>query len=70
MYIIKMETNMTKVVRFNDVIDIYVYDEPNVWSSMKNFMLSIMMMLKPPRGVLDISLGGEVRRGPSYPDPF
>ena len=22
-----------------------------------------------PRGVLDISLGGEVRRGPSYPDP-
>ena len=21
------------------------------------------------RGVLDISLGGEVRRGPSYPDP-
>ena len=23
----------------------------------------------PPGGVLDISLGGEVRRGPSYPDP-
>ena len=22
-----------------------------------------------PGGVLDISLGGEVRRGPSYPDP-
>ena len=22
-----------------------------------------------PRGVLDISLGGEVRHGPSYPDP-
>ena len=21
------------------------------------------------KGVLDISLGGEVRRGPSYPDP-
>ena len=25
---------------------------------------------EPPRGVLNISLGGEVRRGPSYPDPF
>ena len=24
---------------------------------------------KGPGGVLDISLGGEVRRGPSYPDP-
>ena len=23
----------------------------------------------PGGGVLDISLGGEVRRGPSYPDP-
>ena len=23
-----------------------------------------------PGGVLDISLGGEVRHGPSYPDPF
>ena len=23
----------------------------------------------PPGGGLDISLGGEVRRGPSYPDP-
>ena len=23
----------------------------------------------PEGGVLDISLGGEVRRGPSYPDP-
>ena len=26
-------------------------------------------LLKNPRRVLDISLGGEVRRGPSYPDP-
>ena len=25
--------------------------------------------LPPPGGVLDISLGGEVRPGPSYPDP-
>ena len=24
---------------------------------------------KGPGGLLDISLGGEVRRGPSYPDP-
>ena len=25
--------------------------------------------LSVPGGILDISLGGEVRRGPSYPDP-
>ena len=25
---------------------------------------------KCPGGVLEISLGGEVRRGPSYPDPL
>jgi len=25
--------------------------------------------ITPGGGVLDISLGGEVRRGPSYPDP-
>ena len=36
---------------------------------MKSYGVTIRM--KPPGGggVLDISLGGEVRRGPSYPDP-
>ena len=28
-----------------------------------------LLSLSPGGGVLDISLGGEVRRGPSYPDP-
>ena len=29
----------------------------------------ISIVTSPGGGVLDISLGGEVRRGPSYPDP-
>ena len=30
---------------------------------------SFISIVTSPGGVLDISLGGEVRRGPSYPDP-
>ena len=34
------------------------------------FLRSLRLLVAPPGGgVLDISLGGEVRRGPSYPDP-
>ena len=32
-------------------------------------LLSCNKDIESPGGVLDISLGGEVRRGPSYPDP-
>ena len=35
------------------------------------YLQTVLITTGPPGGggVLDISLGGEVRRGPSYPDP-
>ena len=39
--------------------------------SLKKKIRELEVCFSPPRagGVLDISLDGEVRRGPSYPDP-
>ena len=33
------------------------------------FNIAVFIQFNPPGGVLDIFLGGEVRHGPSYPDP-
>ena len=49
---------------------IFHVSQPYIKTGFTSVLYSLTLVRRPGGGgVLDISLGGEVRRGPSYPDP-